>query len=347
MSLSVSIAAVVMAATAFVSPELDHFPGDFFNTTAKPNLQRRAMERWPGPEQIVELWASGTLEHRQKMAVLLGASAYHDSVLLPLYREALSSPNSRLRMAAAYGYRDLLGDALPNVAAGIDEGSSRQLAGEIDAVGRTLRVHTLTEFWLAAALAGEGRSMPGFRGVVMRRGSGTCLKAVEKVLVFEDFPSLAKAYRITGRPNTRAGLLRLLEAVTLQKFYTKPNDSTTGWGLRNMNEAVEAADRFLDHWVDRRCVSDVSVILKSSLANMGAHGVDPFGPDSWELWLRVLKKGTPGWRMMASRRLYELGGRWSNLSMFQSESEAQTKVREGLFGWYRLYPATAVNRNGR
>jgi len=346
MSLSVSIAAAVVAAAAFVSPEVTHFPGDFFDTTAKPNLQRRAMERWPGSEQIVELWTSGVLEHRQKVAILLGASASHDPVLLPLYRDAVTSPNLRLRMAAAYGYRDLLGDALPNVAAGIDERSSHQLAGEIDAVGRTLREHSLTEFWLSAALAGEGRSMPGWRGVVMRRSSGICLNAVEKVVVFEDFAALATAYRITERPSTRAGLMRLLEAVTLQRFYVKPKDSTTGWGLRNMNEAVKATDQFLDYWVDRRCVSDVSVILKSSLATMGAHGVDPFGPDSWELWLRVLKQGTPGWRMMASRRLYELGGRWSNLSMFQSESEAQTKIRDGLYGWYRLLPAAKANRNG-
>jgi len=342
MSLSMSIAAVVAAATTFISPEVSHFPGYFFDTEAKPTLQRRAMERWPDPAQIVGLWNSGELVHREKMAILLGASASHDPVLLPLYREALEAAHPRLRMAAAYGYRDLLGDALPNVSSGVDLRSGQQLAGEITVVAQTLRERTLTEFWLAAALAGEGQSMPGWRGVVMRRGSGICLNAVEKVVVFEDFDVLARAYRITERPGTKAGLLQLLEAITLQQFYVKPNDSTSGWGRKNMEEAFDAADQFLDLWIDQRCVSDVSPILEASLATMGAHGVDPFGPDSWELWLRVLKQGTPGWRMMASRRLYELGGRWSSLSMFQSESESQIKVRDGLVLWYRLLPAQVL-----
>ena len=344
MSLSMSIAAVVAAATTFISPEVSHFPGDFFDSDAKQTLQRRAMERFPGPEQIVDLWNSGTLTHREKMAILLGVSASHNPVLLPMYREAVTAAHPRIRMAAAYGYRDLLGDALPNVSAGVDLGMGQQLSGEIAVVAETLRVRTLTEFWLAAALAGEGKSIPGWRGVVMRRSAGICLNAVEKIVVFEDFQALAMAYRSTERPGTKAGLLRLLEAVTLQQFYTKSNGATSGWGMKNMEDAVEAADQFLALWLDQRCVSDVSVILEASLAGMGARGVDPFGSNSWEVWLRLLKQGTPGWRMMASRRLYELGGRWSGLSMFQAESESQIKVRDGLVEWYRLAPAHLLKR---
>ena len=57
LGLSMSIAAVVVAATNFISPEVSHFPGLYFDTEGKPTLQRRAMERWPGPTQIVESWA--------------------------------------------------------------------------------------------------------------------------------------------------------------------------------------------------------------------------------------------------------------------------------------------------
>lgn len=340
-----SIAAAVVAATTFISPEVAHFPGNLFDSEAKLTLQRRAMERWPGPAQIVDLWETGELAHEDRMAILLGAAASHDPVLLPVYRDALTSSHPRLRMAAAYGYRDLLGDALPNIGGGVDPEAGRRLAGEVDAVARTLRTKTLTEFWLQAALAAEERSMPGWSGVVMRRSPGICLNAVEKVLVFEDFAVLASAYRIAERRGTRAGLLRLLEAVTMRQFYVKPKDSTSGWGLKNMDEALAAADDFLDLWIDRRCARDVRTILEVSFAALGARGVDPLGTDSWELWLRVLKQGTPAWRMMASRRLYELGGRWSNLSMFHADSEAQIKERDDLVGWYRLLPTQVLDRS--
>lgn len=187
--------------------------------------------------------------------------------------------------------------------------------------------------------------MPGWTGVVMRRSPGICLSAVEKVLVFEDFAVLASAYRIAERRGTRAGLLRLLEAVTMRQFYVKPKDSTSGWGLKNLDEALAAADDFLDLWIDRRCARDVRSILEVSFAALGARGVDPLGTDSWELWLRVLKQGTPAWRMMASRRLYELGGRWSDLSMFHADSEAQIKERDDLVGWYRLLPTQVLDRS--
>lgn len=344
LGLSMSIAAVVVAATTFISPEVSYFPGEYFDTEGKLTLQRRAMERWPGPTQIVDRWATGELGHRDKMAILLGASVSHDPVLLPIYLESVTSSNPRIRMAAAYGYRDLLGDGIPNLSAGVDLPAGRQLAGEIAAVMKTLRARSLVEFWLQAALAAEGASMPGWRGVVMRRSPGLCLGAVEKIAVFDDFQFLAVAYRLSERQSTRFGLLRLLEAVTLQSFYSRPTDANAGWGTKDMETAFEAADEFLAGWLDGRCIWDAAVILDASLAAKGAHGVDPWGPDSWDLWLQVLKQGTPGWRMMAARRLYELGGRWSDLSMFQADSEAQIEERDGLVEWYRLLPAHLLNR---
>ncbi|MGD8441155.1 MAG: hypothetical protein PVG53_11500, partial [Holophagae bacterium] len=60
LSTSVIIAAVV-GAGSLVSPEVGHFPGSFFDTRAKQPLQRRAMESWPGPAQLVERWRTGEL----------------------------------------------------------------------------------------------------------------------------------------------------------------------------------------------------------------------------------------------------------------------------------------------
>lgn len=345
MSLSVSMAAVIVAATNFISPEVAHFPGSYFESDAKTTLQHRAMQKWPGSSQLVEIWLSGDLDPRAKMAILLGASASHDPVLLPIYRDAIESKNERMRMAAAYGYRDLLGDSLPDLGGGVKPESARQLAGEMGAVADTLRTRPLVEFWLQAALASEGGFMPGWRGVVIRRPSGTCLRAVEKVVTFDDFQYLATAYRLARNRSTRVSLMRLLGAITFQEFYKEPSDGQTGWGADLVDEALNSADAFVERWIDLRCTTDPNRILTESLAGMGVHGVHPLEPSSYDFWLRVLKQGTASQRMMAARRLYELGGRWSSLSMFQAESAPQIKARDDLVSWYRLLPAHIMNRN--
>lgn len=344
MSLSMSIAAVIIGATSFISPEVSYFPGSFFDGAAKSNLQRRAMEKWPGPSQIIDRWRSGDLDRQEQMAILLGVSASHDPVLLPLYREAVTSDNGRLRMAAAYGYRELLGDALPNVTKGVDPETAQQLAEEMDAVAKTLRERPLVEFWLQCALMREGVSMPGWRGVVLRRPLSTSLRAVERIVSFDDFHYLATAFRLAKNKGTRVGLMRLLEAITLQEFFKKPTAARTGWGTKDIDEALEAADAFVDFWIDRRCTTDPNLILSSSLRTMGLREGQPLGPSSYELWLRVLKNGRPAWYMMAARQLYELGGRWSQLSMYQAASEEQIEARDELIVWYRLLPAHILNR---
>jgi len=344
MSLSMSIVAIVVGAASFKAPEVSYFPGSYFEAEAKARLQRRAMEKWPGPSQIVDHWQSGDLTRRQKMAILLGASASHDPVLLPLYREAVTSTGDRLRMAAAYGYRDLLGDALPDVAGGVDLDSAQQLAQEIEVVTRTLRERPLVEFWLQGVLMNEGSSMPGWQGVVLRRSQGTSFRAVEKVLNFHDFSYLATAYRVAVRKSTRLSLMKLLEAITLQRFLTKPIGSRTGWGAKDINEAFQATDAFLDYWIDRRCTTDPDLILSSSMETMGVGGGQPLAATSYDFWLRVLKGGAVSWHMMAARQLYDLGGRWSQLSMFQAESKSQIAARDELIVWYRLLPAYVLNR---
>jgi hypothetical protein len=344
MSLSLSIVALIVGGASFKAPEVSHFPDSYFDAKAKAGLQRRAMETWPGPSQIVDLWQSGELTLKQKTAILLGASASHDPVLLPLYLEAVTAKNHRLRMAAAYGYRDLLGDALPDLARGVDLESARLLAAEMEAVKLTLRDRPLVEFWLQSVLMSEGKSMPGWRGVVIRRSPGIGLQAVEKVLNFEDFAFLATAYRRAEKTGTRVGLMKLLEAITLQRFFSKPTDTRAGWGSKDIDEAFQATDEFLDYWIDRRCTTDPGVILSSSMSTMGASGVRPLAPESYEVWLRVLKDGAPTWQMMAARQLYDLGGRWAQGSVFQVESQSERAARDQLLLWYRLLPAHILQR---
>jgi len=347
MSLTVSMVAMLLATTNFVSPEVSYFPGSFFEAKAKTHLQQRVMDQWPGPSQIVDRWQSGDLDMHEKMAVLLGMSATHDPVLLPIYREAVMSDNDRIRMAAAYGYRDLLGDAEPNVANGVDLESARQLAAEMDAVAGTLRERPLVEFWLQSVLMADGTSMPGWRGVVLERPKGIGLRAVERVLGFEDFHYLATAYRRAQGMDTRVGLIRLLEAITLREFLVLPSDERAGWGSKHINEALEATDAFVDYWIDVRCTTDPNAILAASMNAMGVKGVSPMDPKLYDFWLHVLKNGAGPWHMMAARQLYDLGGRWSQLSVLRADSPLQIAKRDELILWYRLLPAHVLNRGNR
>lgn len=344
LNLVMSVAAVVVVATNFNSPEITHFPGRFFDTTAKPQLQRRAMEKWPGPSQMVAVWENEEIQPNDRVAILLGCAASHDPVLLPLYREAVVARHPLVRMAAAYGYRDLIGDGLPNVAGGVDLEMGHALAKEIDLVVMTLRKRSLAEFWLQAALMAEGSSLPGWSGVTLTRRSGTCFNALEKIVDFEDFGALAMAWRQTESRRIRFGLIPLLEAVTLQRFFVKPTDKRTGWGTKQVDKALEAGDGFIAVWLDDRCTTDPGKILTVSLRSLGISGVDPLSPEAWDLWVAVLEKGTPPWRMMAARRLYQLGGWWSALSASRAESPAQVKLYDETMGWYRRTSSGTANR---
>jgi hypothetical protein len=256
------------------------------------------------------------------------------------------SPDGRLRMAAAYGYRDLLGDQRPNVAGGVDLQTARQLAAEMDAVDTTLRERPLVEFWLQAALMGDGSAMPGWRGIVFKRSQATCLRAVELVLEFDDFSYLAAAYRLAGSKSLRVGFMHLLEAITLQEFFAKPTAEKTGWGTKDVDDALKATDLFVDYWTDVRCTTDPSKILQRTMEDMGVRGLDPLGPNAYYFWLAVLKNGAGPWHMMAGRQLYNLGGRWSRLTVLRSESAQQTEARDELIAWYRLLPAHLVQGDG-
>jgi hypothetical protein len=347
MSVYVSVAAVIASATTLASPEVSHFPGSYFDTRAKTSLQRRAMEKWPGPSQLVRQWREDRFEGKEKLAVLLGASASHDPALLPLYREAILEGGRSLRMAAAYGYRDLLGDSRPNLDPGVSREDAELLAVEMAAVAKTLKARPLVEFWLQAALHAEGKSMPGWRGYVLLRSPGVCFRAIEQIVVFDDFRYLATAYRIAEAPGTRLALVRLIEAVTLNRFIVKPRGARTGWGDKDMNETFEAVDQFVEYWLDTRCSTDAEVILRRSFAAMGVQGVNPFSIESHEVWLRLLRRGEPQWRAITARTLYEFGGAWPDLTILQAESPDGNKAWEGLLKWYLIHPTARRNHDGQ
>ena len=327
---------LALGAGVLNSGEVRFFPGTYFDDVARDRLQARAMVRWPGPSGLRVLWRDGGLNESQRIALLLGAAAHHDGSLLELYREAVLSESQRLRQAAAYGYRDLIGDQLPNVAPGVDDEAAERLAAEVDAVRSTVQSHSLVEMWLQAALAGEGRTMPGYRGILHRRPPDACLRAVDRLMGPEDLEALVRAWRISRETSSRIALLKLIEALTLNQFIVMPLGDRKGWGTEVYEDGMDLLDEWIDEWVDRRCDLDYGRAVSASLAKMGAVGVDPLHPEACAVWERVLAQGDPRWWAVAARRLYECGGPWMELSVLQAPSKENRSRRDFLVNWFGL-----------
>jgi len=80
------------------------------------------------------------------------------------------------------------------------------------------------------------------------------------------------------------------------------------------------------------------------MSAMGVRGVQPMAADAYDVWLQLLRRGRTQWRMMAARQLYNLGGRWSQLSVLQSDAKAQKEEFDQLVAWYRLLPSHIQER---
>jgi hypothetical protein len=326
----------VLAAGVLNSGEVRYFPGSYFDDVARERLQRRAMVRWPGPSELRLMWREGDLEQYQQIPLLLGAAAHHDASLLEIYREAVLSDSPRLRQAGAYGYRDLIGDALPNVARGVDDGAAQRLAAEMDAVQLTLGSHSLVEMWLHAALRDEERSLPGYHGILQRRPSDACFRAVERLMGPEDLEVLIRAYRTSEDLANRIPLLKLIEALTLNQFIVMPIGDRKGWGPEVYQDGLHLLDVWLVEQVDQRCDLDYGPVVSASLSKMGAIGVSPLEPEACGVWGLVLSQGDPRWWATASRRLYECGGPWMELSVLQASSDENRSLRNSLMKWFGL-----------
>ncbi len=294
------------------SSEVQHFPGSYFDSSGRIQLQARVMQSWPGPSALAEMWRSGTLDTPQRLEILLGAPVHHDPSLLPLYREAIQSESPRLRQGAAYGYHDLIGDRRPDVSSGVSRAEARRLAREIDLVAETLRRHPLVAIWLQAALQSEGRSLPSFAGVAPQRPATDCLKAVDTVMRFDDLDLLVQAYQLSARRPTRIALMRLIEGLTLSRFVPRSVGSAKAWG-------PEVYDR-------------------ENFALMGVELSDPRAAGACVYWQNVLRVGDSGWWAMAARQLYDCGGPWRELSVLQPESDLMRERRQDLLKFFRLDP---------
>lgn len=324
-----------MGASAVTSEATRWFPGDYFNTRVRGGFQAEVMESWPGPGQLLMLWKDGELDEAGQVSLLLGGAAFHDPLLLPAYRDAMTSSSVRVRQAAVYGYRDLLADLLPDVQGGISDEVSALLGEEMDLVAQTLSQRSLLEMWLQALLNLEGINLPGWSGVTLRRPSDVCLQAVERLADVEDLSLLLVAYDLSTDFATRINLLKLVEGVTLSRFLVMPDDPKEGWGPHVYRNAIGAMANARRRWTREGCVVNGEDVLVQNLAAMGVTGIDPLSIAGCGVWLGVLDQGAPQWWAMATRRLYECGGPWLEIQALAPEREPGPSHRTRLLEWYR------------
>jgi len=335
MSIAALILQLSVSTVVVTTNEVSYFPGSYYDQEVHTRLQRRVMETWPGPSGVLALWRSGELDEEQKVAVLLGSAAFHSPKLYPLYSEALSSSSPRLRQAGLYGYRDLIADVRPNVRGGVNDEVARLVEREIQMLRWTSHIQPLVAMWLQSLVASEGLDLPGYRGASLVRLPVHCLRAVERLMTEDDLALLIRAYRTTGSPETRFSLLRLIEALTFNRFVDIPRGPRAAWGDEVFQSALNRFDAWLEYWVDRRCRISSWRMVREGLEKLGARGVNPTSRDACFVWQLVLRADYPGWWAVAARRLYECGGPWRQLSVLQAQSPANKEARESLLKWYR------------
>ncbi len=335
MSMTAIMLAAATAAVLPASGQVQWFPGSYYEIHARVQLQRTAMETWPGPDQLLRLWHTKDLPEEQRLAILLGGAAFHDPLLLPVYREAIASDSQRLRQGAAYGYRDLLADLRPDVSGGVDDDAARVLAAEMDAVADTLRRRSLLALWLQSALATEGASLADWDGVYFRRPSQSCFSAAERVAGPADLDLLVTAYRVSQSRRNRIALMQLIEGVALDRFIAMPSGAKGAWGSEVFTRALHDLDAAIARWSHGACAVDGEAVLRANLHTMGVDNVDPLGPSGCAVWLEVLQRGLPAWWMLASSRLYACGGPWIELSTLNRDREETQEGRQRLLAWYQ------------
>ncbi len=347
------IIAALLAATLVVPPQtfagadIRHFPSEYFDTEVRPRLERRALTSWPGPTGLAAAWRSGELNTNQQMILLIGAGAFHDPQLLPIYIEGVRSPTPELRAAAVYGYRVLLADRVPNVRAGVTPEQGEMAAKEMRAMAASLATNSLAEMWAASALAADGVALTGYSGIVLHRRAADCLMSMERVIWPEDLATVVLAYRSAAATSSRLAFLKLLEGLALRRFLSPFVQPNTPWDESRYDDATALADEWLAGWERDHCEVVADEVLSASFRDLGVTVSQPLAPHACALWGAVVDKGDSAWWTIASRQLYLCGGPPVELSIIRSDQDETRNQRDFLVRWYDLRPQDPEARDRR
>lgn len=336
-----------MNSSILSSVNVNRFPGAYYDQRVRTTLRRQVMSRWPAPKNLLRMWNDETLTERQRVALLLGGAAFNDPVLLPAYREGIDSRSERIRQAAAYGFRDLLADWLPDVSEGVDENAAKIFAEEMEAVARTLETRTLLELWIHSALATEGSGLPGWQGVTFHRSVADCFRAAELLVDVNDLDFLVNSYELTRDLRTMGFFMKLIEAVSLSRFVVGPTEDRQAWGTGQYIDGLRALNAAITAWRGDNCTVDYETVLRRNLAREGVVGIDPLSIEGCLVWQTVLVKGKPSWWMVAARRLYACGGPRRELSAIRPDDEKNIRQRRALASWFRLLETQSKSSSTR
>ena len=208
-------------------------------------------------------------------------------------------------------------------------------------VQRTLRRHSLLEMWLQSALVQEGASLPDYIGVKLDRPARYCFGAAERLFDVGDLDLLVTAYEQSQDRDNRFALLKLIEAVSVSRFFIIPTGQNKGWGKWTIDEALRRLDGRVRQWRNSSCQLEEESVLNQNLRSLGAKNQDPLGASSDRLWLALLDGTNSRWWALAARRLYASGGPWYELSVLRPESKDNQRRRNELSHWYSPITPTA------
>ena len=315
-----------------VPQAVQYFPGDYYSRRGHLVVERTALDRWPGPAGLLELWRSGKLAPEQRVALLLGAGAFHDPQLLPVYREALLDRSGRVRAAAAFGVHVLLADGVPGGTVRVDEATGRRLARTVATLESALRSRDLVQVWLQSLLRTEKTALYHGPCLEFDRSLEFCERALDQLLQPEDLPLVMTAYRAARTDRVRTALMRLLGGLAMERFVPSSRKPRTGWNSEIYRIGLRAADRFAERW----CGKDVGTIYRRRFLELQASGVDPFAPESGVLWLRTLQRAPAPWWGVAGRMLYRYGAPPLFPSLADPNSPDSRGARESLLRFYGL-----------
>ncbi len=320
-----------------VPSEVEFFPGDYYTSRGRFAVERQVLETWPGPTVMRRLMASPDLTEDQRVALLLGAGAFHDPQLLPAYRAALGDSSRKVQKAAVFGYRVLLGD-VPPVNPDVRPDAISSLAKEMKVVSRALRTESLVQVWLDSLLAPAGESLSAHRGLVLNRPEQVCALALDRLVEPEDLHLVAEAYRRAEGRQTRILLLRFLESLGMQEMIKRPRGARVGWGDEIYRLGLDRGDALVEHL----CSTDVPSFLKARFAAAGIRGVDPESPEAAFVWITVLEKMPGSWWGVASRMLARSGSPRDFISLYEPSSKGSRAARESLLRFYGVRGSRAT-----
>jgi hypothetical protein len=288
----------------------------------------------PGPQQLVARWQAGQLNAAEKVVALLGGAAFHDVTMLRIYGEAMTSPDARVRMAAAVGYFAAIGD-LPPAPSSVRDTPEEwgRFSSMLTRLAWAARSRSLVQVWADSFAAAKGAKSPSER-FVFRRPGQQCLRAIREIAQPEDLPEVLALWPLLDREEERGHVMRTIELITLQRLVNRsldPHKPRSQWEVR-------AALAAIDGWVAGLCRPlDGGAQLR--LAFEANHLVGRGEPINPAAWFFFLNSGYASSLPLAIEHLADISGAWVEIDRQYLENPANKQASKPVL---ELFPISSV-----